>query len=52
MGGSARGGSSSGGSVGVSGSRGQPKGGGGVLYDNDDTYMTPLGRFDLQSRSA
>ena len=24
----------------------------GVLYDNDDTYMTPLGRFDLQSRSA
>ncbi len=29
-------------------------GGEGVLHDNDndDTYMTPLGRFDLQSRSA
>ncbi len=28
--------------------------GGGVLHDNnnDDTYMTPLGRFDEQSRSA
>ncbi len=21
-------------------------------HDNDDTYMTPFGRFDLQSRSA
>ncbi len=27
--------------------------GGGFLHDNDiDTYMTPLGRFDIQSRSA
>ncbi len=36
---------------------GQPVGGGlavGILHDNDndDTYMTSLGRFDLQSRSV
>ncbi len=27
-------------------------GGGSVLHDNDNTYMTPLGQFDLQSCSA
>ncbi len=26
---------------------GRGGGGGGVLHDNDDTYMTPLGRFDF-----
>ncbi len=33
---------------------GPPVVGGGVLHDNDndDTHITPLGRFDLQSRSA
>ncbi len=30
----------------------QPAGWGGVLHDNDDADMTPLGRFDLQLRSA
>ena len=30
---------------------GQPARGGGVLHDND-AHVTPLGRFDLQSRSA
>ena len=29
------------------------QGGGGVLHDNDDdAHVTPLGGFDLQSRSA
>ncbi len=32
------------------GGGGKPVGGGGVLHD--ERYMTPLGRFDLQSHSA
>ena len=41
---------------GGSGGGGGGGGGGGVLHnndnDNDDTYMTPWGWFDLQSRLA
>ncbi len=33
-------------------SRSHARQGGGVLHDNDNTYMTPLGRFNLESRSA
>ena len=45
------GGSVVGGGGGGSGS-GVVVGGGSTIHDNDDMYMTPLGQFDLQSRSA